>query len=288
MIHWLYPGNMVTNCRQVTSLFVDAETGSKDKGGYGMEFTVLIVYMIIANVLHTLMGVIPVSDPMWRVGLSLYSQIGANILCIYIFRKYLYHKNGLRLISKKGLKCCVWATVIGIGVCLGHRIFLLLFIGFVEQSLMDIGEVVITNQVMILATVPGILYEALLGPVTEELVLRGIIFPVARQKRGNLYAIIISSIFFALIHMNGIQLITGLFMGVIIGYAIVLTDNVYIGIIIHAVNNSFSLFNAGVLNDKVWSMYSDGGFIQIVVGIIILIIGILMLRWEMGRGKRYG
>ena len=288
MIHWLYSGNMVTNCRLVKSLFMDAATGSKDKGGYGMEFIVLIVYMFIANVAHTLMVVIPVSDPMWQVGLSLYSQIGANILCIYIFRKYLYHKNGLRLISKKGLKCCVWATVIGIGVCLGHRIFLLLLIGFVEQSLMDIGEVVITNQVMILATVPGILYEALLGPVTEELVLRGIIFPVARQKRGNLYAIIISSIFFALIHMNGIQLITGLFMGVIIGYAIVLTDNVYIGIIIHAVNNSFSFFNAGVLNDKVWSLYSDGGFIQLAVGIIILIIGILMLRWEMDRGKRYG
>ena len=253
-----------------------------------MEFTVLIVYMIIANVLHTLMGVIPVSDPMWRVGLSLYSQIGANILCIYIFRKYLYHKNGLRLISKKGLRCCVWAAVIGIGVCLGHRIFFWIFIGFAEQSLRDIGEVVLTNVAMISTTVPGILYVALLAPVTEELVLRGIIFPVARQKRGNLYAIIISSIFFALTHMNGIQLITGLFMGVIIGYAIVLTDNVYIGIIIHAVNNSFSLFNAGVLNDKVWSMYSGNEFIQLAVGIIILIIGILMLRWEMGRGKRYG
>ena len=253
-----------------------------------MEFTVLIVYMIIANVLHTLMGVIPVSDPMWRVGLSLYSQIGANILCIYIFRKYLYHKNGLRLISKKGLKCCVWAAVIGIGVCLGHRIFFWIFIGFAEQSLRDIGEVVLTNVAMISTTVPGILYVALLAPVTEELVLRGIIFPVARQKRGNLYAIIISSIFFALIHMNGIQLITGLFMGVIIGYAIVLTDNVYIGIIIHAVNNSFSFFNASVLNDKVWSMYSGNEFIQMAVGIIILIIGILMLRWEMGRGKRYG
>ncbi len=270
----------------VKSLFIDAETGSKDKGGYGMEFTVLIVYMIIANVLHTLMGVIPVSDPMWRVGLSLYSQIGANILCIYIFRKYLYHKNGLRLISKKGLKCCVWATVIGIGVCLGHRIFLLLFIGFVEQSLMDIGEVVITNVAMISTTVPGILYVALLAPVTEELVLRGIIFPVARQKRGNLYAIIISSIFFALTHMNGIQLISGLFMGVIIGYAIVLTDNVYIGIIIHAVNNSFSFFNIYVL-DKVWGMDSGYGFIPMPVGITLLIFGLLMLRWETGRGKRY-
>ena len=251
-----------------------------------MEFTIWIVYMIIMNVVHTLTVVIPVSDPMWQVGLSLYSQVGANILCIYIFRKYLYHKNGLRLISKKGLKCCVWATVIGIGVCLGHRIFLLLFIGFVEQSLMDIGEVVITNQVMILATVPGILYEALLGPVTEELVLRGIIFPVARQKRGNLYAIIISSIFFGLIHMNGIQLMTGLFMGAIIGCAIILTDNVYIGIIIHAVNNSFSFFNIYVL-DKVWGMDSGYGFIPMPVGITLLIFGLLMLRWETGRGKRY-
>ena len=66
------------------------------------------------------------------------------------------------------------------------------------------------------------------------------------------------------------------------------SDNVYIGIIIHAVNNSFSFFNASVLNDKVWSMYSGNEFIQMAVGIIILIIGILMLRWEMGRGKRYG
>ena len=126
---------------------------------------------------------------------------------------------------------------------MGIESFFWIFIGFAEQSLRDIGEVVLTNVAMISTTVPGILYVALLAPVTEELVLRGIIFPVARQKRGNLYAIIISSIFFALIHMNGIQLITGLFMGVIIGYAIVLTDNVYIGIIIHAVNNSFSFFN---------------------------------------------
>lgn len=43
---------MVTNCRLVKSLFMDAETGSKDKGGYGMEFTIWIVYMIIMNVVH--------------------------------------------------------------------------------------------------------------------------------------------------------------------------------------------------------------------------------------------
>lgn len=139
---------------------------------------------------------------------------------------------------------------------------------------------------MISSTVPGIIYEALLAPITEELVLRGIIFPVARQKRGNLYAIIISSIFFALPHMNGIQFISAMFMGVIIGYTIILTDNVYIGVVIHAVNNSFSFFNIYVL-DKVWGTNSGYGVIPMPVGIILLIFGLLMLRWETCRGKRY-
>ena len=99
-----------------------------------------------------------------------------------------------RLISKKGLKCCVWATVIGIGVCLGHRIFFLIFKGFVEQSLRDIGEVVLTNEEMFSATVPGILYVALLAPVTEELILRGIIF-LLRGKSVEICMRLLSQVF---------------------------------------------------------------------------------------------
>lgn len=242
--------------------------------------------MIIMNIIHTLVGVIAVSDPMWRVGLSLYSQVCINILCIYIFRKYLCSIKELRLFNKKNLKCCMWAMLIGVGVCLGHRIFFLFFMGFVKQSLQDIGETVITNQMIFLATVPGLLYETLLGPVTEEFFFRGIIFSVARQKHGNLYAIIISSLFFALGHLNGVQFISALFMGVVIGYTIILTGNVYIGVVIHVVNNSFALFNANILNN-IWGIDYNSGIIQIIFGIILLVFGILMLRREADRKERY-
>lgn len=176
----------------------------------------------------------------------------------------------------------MWAVVIGIGVCLGHRICFLLLMDFVKQGFQDIGETVITGQAMFLATVPGVLYETLLGPITEEFIFRGIIFPVARQKRGNLYAIIISSIFFAIGHLNSVQFIAALFMGAVIGYAVILTDNIYIGVVIHVVNNTFSFFNVNVLNKFLGLNYSQM-LIQVFVGCILLLFGILMLRREAGK-----
>jgi len=140
------------------------------------------------------------------------------------------------------------------------------------------------DQALFLATVPGMLYETLLGPITEEFIFRGIIFPVARQKRGNLYAIIISSIFFALGHFNGVQFITALFMGAVIGYAVILTDNIYIGVVIHVVNNSFSLFNVNILN-RFWGLNYSQTLIQVSVGCMLLLFGILMLRREAGKGR---
>lgn len=243
-----------------------------------MEFIIWFVLRFIIFALGILVGAIPISDPTWKTGLGYYSMLCANILFIYIFRKYLCNPGKMRLFSGKSLKCCMWAVVIGVGVCLGHRIFFLIFLEFSVQSVQEIGETVLTNLAMFTATVPGILYEAFLEPAAEEVCFRGIIFPVAREKHGNLYAVIVSTLLFAFTHGNGLQFISSLFMGVVIGYVVILTGNVYIGIIIHVVNNSFSVFMSNILNE-VWNVH---GYIQIIFGIIILIFGILMLRRETG------
>lgn len=153
------------------------------------------------------------------------------------------------------------------------------FWSFVMQSLRDIGEAAMSSQAAFLNTFPGILYESLLGPVTEEIFFRGIIFHVARKKRGNLYAVLISSFLFAIGHLNGIQFLSALFMGVVIGYAVILTDNVYIGIVIHVVNNTFSIFNSHVIN-KLWNLEGGVVFAPVCFGILLLAFGVLMLRRE--------
>ena len=121
-----------------------------------------------------------------------------------------------------------------------------------------------------------ILYTSFLAPITEEIFFHGIIFNTARKKHSNLYAIIISSLLFAIGHMNGIQFISGMFMGIVIECAIILTDNVYIGIIIHVANNAFSLINANLLN-SIWGQEYWQVYVQMFVGIIMLVIGFFML-----------
>ena len=121
-----------------------------------------------------------------------------------------------------------------------------------------------------------ILYTSFLAPITEEIFFHGIIFNTARKKHSNLYAIIISSLLFAIGHMNGIQFISGMFMGIVIGCAIILTDNVYIGIIIHVANNAFSLINANLLN-SIWGQEYWQVYVQMFVEIIMLVIGFFML-----------
>lgn len=244
-----------------------------------MELVIWLVFETIFVTGHLFISMIPVSDPVWAGTFTMYGQVLISILSIYIFRGYLCQAPDLRSFGRKEWKYCAWAAAIGAGVCLGHRILFLIFMEFSIQSLKDIGETVIMNQALFLNTIQGILYETILGPVTEEIFFRGIIFHVARKKRGNLYAVLISSFLFAIGHLNGIQFLTALFMGVVIGYAIILTDNVYIGIVIHVVNNAFSVFYSNVLN-KLWNFEGSLVFVPIGFGILLLVFCILMLRRE--------
>ena len=207
-----------------------------------MEIIIWLTFEIIFFTVHFFLSLIPISNPIGRVAVTLYSQVFVNVLAIYIFRRHLCKTDAIPLFKRKNLKCVLWTAIIGVGVCLGHRI----------------------------------LYTSFLAPITEEIFFHGIIFNTARKKHSNLYAIIISSLLFAIGHMNGIQFISGMFMGIVIGCAIILTDNVYIGIIIHVANNAFSLISANLLN-SIWGQEYWQVYVQMFVGIIMLVIGFFML-----------
>lgn len=243
-----------------------------------MELLIWLGFEVVFIVVHLFISLIPISEQVGRVVLSMYSQVFINIMAIWIFHKYLYKLNEKQFLGEN-FKCNLWSAIIGVGVCLGHRIFFLLFWNFTIQSMEGIMQTGIDSQVVFLNTIWGILYITIMAPVTEEIFYRGIIFNTARKKHGNIYAVIVSSTLFAVAHMNGIQFISALFMGIVIGYAIILTDNIYIGIIIHVVNNTFSLFNTNILN-KFWGNEDWQVYLQMTVGIILLVIGIVMLRRE--------
>lgn len=78
-----------------------------------------------------------------------------------------------------------------------------------------------------------------LTPIVEEFVFRGMIFQSMRRF-GDSFALTISAILFALFHGNMIQAPNAFLMGIVIGYFVLYSGSLWVGVIIHMVNNLFS------------------------------------------------
>ena len=77
-------------------------------------------------------------------------------------------------------------------------------------------------------------------PLVEEVVFRGMIFQSMRRF-GDSFALVLSAILFALFHGNLSQAPNAFLMGLVIGYLVLYSGSLWVGIIIHAVNNLLNL-----------------------------------------------
>ena len=76
-------------------------------------------------------------------------------------------------------------------------------------------------------------------PLVEECVFRGVVFQSMRRF-GDSFALMFSSVLFALFHLNLVQAPNAFLMGLVMGYAVLHSGSLWVGIIIHAVNNFLS------------------------------------------------
>jgi membrane protease YdiL (CAAX protease family) len=94
------------------------------------------------------------------------------------------------------------------------------------------------TSVSMLMSPSGMVYVMLVGPIVEEIIFRGAILKSLVRFGGN-FAIVMSSLFFALYHIITVQAIFAFFVGLIMGY-IAHRYSVLWSILIHILINSVS------------------------------------------------
>lgn len=83
----------------------------------------------------------------------------------------------------------------------------------------------------------------ILAPIFEELIFRGMILN-ALTKYNKMFAIIVTSLLFGLLHLNITQAIPAFFMSLVLCYMYVQTDSILVTILAHAGNNFLALMSA--------------------------------------------
>ena len=85
-----------------------------------------------------------------------------------------------------------------------------------------------------------IIYIAALPALVEEFALRGVVMQPLRRY-GDTFAVIMSSLVFALMHGNLLQIPFAFIAGIAIGYLVIATGSIWTGVLIHFFNNLYSV-----------------------------------------------
>lgn len=85
-----------------------------------------------------------------------------------------------------------------------------------------------------------VLATALVPALVEEFAVRGVIMQSLR-KYGDIFAIVVSALLFAILHGNMVQAPFALLLGCIMGWLVIITDSLWTGIAIHFMNNFYAV-----------------------------------------------
>ena len=162
-------------------------------------------------------------------------------LLIGLLIKLKYHLGW----SEVGLKTGVGKNWLFIGVSQGILLFLVMtiiitiismFFSFEveQQQIVDVFSTAGTRREQFLC----ILIVAVAAPLSEELYFRGFLYPAISKITGKIPAVIITSIFFSMLHFDLLRFIPIVIGGIWLNMLYIKTGSLYTSIVAHSVWNT--------------------------------------------------
>ena len=125
-------------------------------------------------------------------------------------------------------------------------------------------------------------YALILAPIGEELTFRGLTYRFARRALPFWTANILQALLFGIMHANMIQGIYAFAVGLILGWVCRVGHSIKYSVILHILFNILgTLFYSFFTMTEAISETAAYG-----IGILLLIFGMLIYRWEHGRKNR--
>lgn len=214
-------------------------------------FLIYFGFQLLFGAFSLLLGKLDlVSDPFLHYLSLFWATIGVNVLILlfvlaYFQRKYKLDWEVLGFYRKRV------ASHIGLGL-LTYLAFVPVFFGliFLSAIVCSLFGIEPKPHVLIdilkkedsLFVLGGLaVFASIIGPIVEEILFRGILFPAVKKKWGTRVGLISTSLFFALIHFNLFQFIPIFGLGLILTFLYEKTGNLVPSITLHAMNNTVSV-----------------------------------------------
>lgn len=178
----------------------------------------------------------------------------------------------------KGLKDAFWIIPLGFVGCMSTNVI---------NEAFALDNLLGTEFFDMAKSALGIIAIAIVGPIAEEICMRGSIQSwMHKHGVSPLKSILIASLLFGIMHMNPAQIPFAMLVGIILGLLYWKSQSLLLPCILHVVNNSFACLTMIMADPDAeperLSDYLGGTFLALTMAIIVLsaCIWILIYKWN--------
>ncbi len=209
----------------------------------------------------------PIPDYVQMTVIQVFAVLVPCLVFVYLNSASFFEVFKLKKISASYGVMCVLIGVTAQSVATILNVPVLMLISLKTGG---IPEKVVQTPESIIGLLTGLVVVALLPAFFEELLMRGIVLS-ATEEKGYRASLIISGLYFAIIH-NQIENFAGhFFLGFLLCYIVWMTQSVWGGIIAHFSFNAFGMIFDYLMNSTEEATASGDAFYWIVTAILSLL-----------------
>jgi len=259
--------------------FLEKRSNMKEKQMPGLGDTILMFGLLLLLMIY-LSSSLVLRLGIWGTGL-----VQLIILAVPVFYAWYMKADFKKLFS---LKVPKMKHIFG-GICIWFGIWLLEQVVLVSlaQWFPSLGETseALNSIITDAGFVSAFIVVGISPAIAEEFAFRGFLFGTLKDKWKPWAAILLSAVLFGAYHMNLLQFVGGLMMGIGLAYAAYMSGSIWIGALMHFINNGLSVVfqyhpdlvtMIPILGQE---NYSAGDMvILLVVGAVITSLGVLLMK----------
>lgn len=208
----------------------------------------VIAYVLIQNLLSILVYLSPIgelyeTDPGMQSVVTIFLSVLGLLVPFAVGGYFINRGKSTPMVDFRGpvsIPLMLSATALGVFVCLAGNYVTGIFVEMMDS----VGITLSAPEYSVPSDFGGrLIYTlsiAVVPALVEEFAVRGVILQPLR-KFGDKFAILASALIFAVMHGNLIQAPFALIAGIGLGYAVCITNSIWTGVLIHFINNLYSV-----------------------------------------------
>ena len=245
----------ILSTREYQERMIERKNSSKIGLVIGFAVILLIIFQVLGGIIVSVF-LEGISNSITFISQSnIYLILSCFIFVVSIYLPYLLLKSYIpkeerknadeadRKINKESIIQCIKYIIVGIPIIS----IIQMICSFAIEKMgvgVDVTETLgVFNYSGVLSTILIFLQVAILPAIFEELFVRKGIIGVTKRK-GAIFAVVVSSLIFATIHMNVSQFIFAFLVGILFGIIRVKTNKLYPTMVLHFINNGFAIIEA--------------------------------------------